>query len=235
MMTDGTQKPESPKSAARDVATDLARFDPLKFFRTVMLVAYDQEEIADALSKQNWDRILSPLKYFSTCLTILLAVFWLTKSGNEGDTLDPAWSPSSPVFWEIIGLIVLPFIVVQYIVLARNAAIEAASGVADGLAKLLQCYALVMGSAMLTMSVVAVGSYLRIKIAFIATPLGYPIAFILIVLPGLLSMWIVYVLPGMIVSLLFKTSKDVAKKAIGWGCTAAFIGFVIFGYINGLL
>ena len=76
------RKPKIFEKAAADLGTEVVSFDPFKFMRTLKIVVLqgaswdaDPGKIASAISQQEWDINLSPFKYFSLSITIMLAAF----------------------------------------------------------------------------------------------------------------------------------------------------------------
>jgi len=70
-------KDKKTTSAAEDVTSGILRFDPFKFLRTFRFLVANPDKIAVAVQTQSWEEILSPNKYFSACLFILVFGFGL--------------------------------------------------------------------------------------------------------------------------------------------------------------
>jgi hypothetical protein len=137
------QKDKKTASAAESVIEGILKFDPLKFLRTLKAVLREPDKIAEAIRSQTWNEILSPIKYFSACLVILLFGFWI----RTGQASPAAWSYSNLFIYLFFTSMVLPFLLVQYTYFAFLSAKKEPT-VAEGIAKMFQSYALTVGSAL---------------------------------------------------------------------------------------
>jgi hypothetical protein len=137
------QKDKKAANAAESVIEGVLKFDPLKFIRTLKAVLRETDKIAEAIRSQTWDELLSPIKYFSACLVILLFGYWI----RTGQASPAAWSYSNLFIYLFFTSMVLPFLLVQYAYFAILSAKKEPT-IAEGLAKLFQSYALTVGSAL---------------------------------------------------------------------------------------
>jgi len=146
---------EDEKSAVEEVAISIVSFDPFKFLRTFQYILTNQNKIVDAITKQNWDKILSPTKYFSACVAILGLGIWLYL-----DLYDfSAWSPQHPFIYQFFIFQIFPFLLVQYVYVAAASPTKMAA--TDVLAKLFQCYAMITGSTLALIGVCFTLMYAR--------------------------------------------------------------------------
>jgi hypothetical protein len=145
----GIQMPESEKdtakSAVEDVSTSIVSFDPLKFLRTLKFVLGDHRRLGNAIASQEWEGLLAPTKYFTACLLVLgIGLFFLI--GKE--TEKSGWSLDQPFIYAFAICVIVPFVWVQYLCLSADAR-KLDQGALEGMAKVYQCYAFVVGRSLL--------------------------------------------------------------------------------------
>jgi hypothetical protein len=239
MQSQTDKKPEAFKDSATEIAKDAVSFDPFKLVRTLKVVTLqgtsldsDPGKIARCISSQEWADVLSPLKYFSSCITIMVASDFLA---DPKFSVNPEWSFKSPVFWEFWILVVFPFILVQYIYLAYRTNHKLFEGIADGATKLAQCYAFTVGSAMLNLGFFGILEHFIIepldKMGVIGLGLEF-IVFLPLSFVSILMLWGILVSPPVIISQLFNASAGATVKSIGLGFGAALMGTILLRCIN---
>ena len=146
------------------------------------------------------------------------------------------WSLTHPFIYALFGLVVFPFLLAQYAYFALVSANKEPK-IAEGLAKLFQCYALIVGSALALMGVsfaLFYGSRRAEKAGLV--PLDSVTSF----LAACITLYALLVLingPQDVLSKLYKLSARVAFGGVLIGCAAAmagmFIGHALFGFSGG--
>lgn len=231
-MPAGNGKTRGPngKSAAEDVASSVANFNPFAFLRTLKLMLLDQQQLADGVAVQVWGDALAPTKYFSASVAIFLAGTALFLHDST------SWSKTTSDLAVLFAFIVLPFLGAQYLYIRYCATVPVEGGT-EGIAKLYQCYLYISGSvlALLGFAFLLMSSDPILDQFHIPPIAGLFVAVGILATPLAIG-WILLVAPGRMLSAVFFLPVQQTYKAV-WigllGILAVFILLGLLGFLTG--